>query len=78
MSTALVEREIERFLASPDPEVLCLRGENSDLLLAPYAEEMTRRGPRCRLVTIKGCGHTPSLNVPEQINLVADFLQKGF
>jgi pimeloyl-ACP methyl ester carboxylesterase len=57
-----------------DCEVLCLRGENSDLLLAPYAEEMTQRGPRCKLVTIKGCGHTPALNVPEQINLVANFL----
>jgi len=55
-------------------EILCLRGENSDLLLAPYAEEMTQRGPRCKLVTIKGCGHAPALNVPEQINLVAKFL----
>ena len=27
MSTALVEKEIERFLASPEPEVLCLRGK---------------------------------------------------
>jgi pimeloyl-ACP methyl ester carboxylesterase len=59
-------------------EVLCLRGENSDLLLAPYAEEMTQRGPRCQVVMIEGCGHTPSLNVPEQIGLIADFLTKGF
>jgi hypothetical protein len=27
MSTALVEKEIARFLASPEPEVLCLRGK---------------------------------------------------
>ena len=27
MSTSLVEKEIERFLASPEPEVLCLRGK---------------------------------------------------
>ena len=27
MSTALVRQEIERFLASPDPEVLCVRGK---------------------------------------------------
>jgi hypothetical protein len=27
MSAVLVEKEIERFLASPDPEVLCLRGK---------------------------------------------------
>ncbi|MGO9005227.1 MAG: alpha/beta fold hydrolase [Beijerinckiaceae bacterium] len=58
-------------------DVMCLRGEDSDLLLAPVAEEMTRRGPGCRLVTIKGCGHAPALNVPDQINLVADFLRNG-
>ena len=27
MSASLVEKEIERFLASPEPEVLCLRGK---------------------------------------------------
>jgi hypothetical protein len=27
MSAALIEKEIERFLASPEPEVLCLRGK---------------------------------------------------
>jgi len=58
-------------------EVMCLRGEKSDLLLAPDAEEMTRRGPGCKLVTIKGVGHAPALNVPEQINLIADFLKNG-
>jgi pimeloyl-ACP methyl ester carboxylesterase len=55
-------------------EVLCLRGENSDLLLPEDAQAMTRRGPRCELVTIPGCGHAPALNVPEQIALVARFL----
>ena len=58
-------------------DVMCLHGEESDLLLTPDAEEMTRRGPGCRLVTIKGCGHAPALNVPDQINLVADFLRNG-
>ena len=27
MSTALVEKEIERFLASAEPEVLCMQGK---------------------------------------------------
>jgi pimeloyl-ACP methyl ester carboxylesterase len=52
---------------------LCLRGAESDLLLAETAQEMTRRGPHCRLVTVPGVGHAPALNVPEQIGLVADF-----
>lgn len=57
-----------------DCELLCLRGAQSDVLLPETAEAMTRRGPWCRLVTIEGCGHTPALNVPEQIKLVVDFL----
>ncbi len=57
-----------------DVPTLCLRGESSDLLLADVAEEMTRRGPRARVVTIAGCGHAPALNVPDQLNLVERFL----
>lgn len=58
-----------------DCEVLCLRGADSDLLLRETAVEMTRRGPRCRLLEVAGCGHAPALNVPEQIEAVRDFLK---
>ena len=61
-----------RKLACP---MLCLRGENSDLLLRAAAERMPRENPRCRVVEIKGCGHAPALNVPDQIALVEDFLK---
>ena len=57
-----------------DVPTLCLRGENSDLLLAETAEEMRKRGPRAVVVTIPGCGHAPALNVPEQLGLVERFL----
>ena len=53
---------------------LCLRGETSDLLLPDVAEEMKRRGPKATVATIAGCGHAPALNVPDQLNLVARFL----
>ena len=53
---------------------LVLRGEDSDLLLAEVAREMTQRGPKARLVEIAGCGHAPALNVPGQLGLIADFL----
>jgi len=53
---------------------LLLRGEESDLLLPDVAAEMTRRGPRCRLEVIAGCGHAPALNVPQHYNLIAAFL----
>ncbi|MCB2003389.1 MAG: alpha/beta hydrolase, partial [Rhodoferax sp.] len=59
---------------SLDIPVLCLRGEDSDLLLADTAVQMAQRGPRARIETIAGCGHAPALNVPHQLALVADFL----
>jgi pimeloyl-ACP methyl ester carboxylesterase len=57
-----------------DIPVLCLRGADSDLLLADTAEAMRDRGPRALVVTIAGCGHAPALNVPEQLDLVSRFL----
>lgn len=59
---------------SLDIPVLCLRGAESDLLLAETAEEMRSRGPRAVVVTIPGCGHAPALNVPDQLALVERFL----
>jgi len=58
-----------------EARTLCLRGVESDLLLQPDADEMTRRGPRCRLEVLQGMGHAPALNVPEQIELVRGFLE---
>ncbi len=55
-------------------KTLCVRGESSDLLLPDVAAAMTRRGPRCRLEVIAGCGHAPALNVPAQYRLIAGFL----
>lgn len=55
---------------------LVLRGADSDLLSAETAAEMTRRGPRTRLVEIPGCGHAPALLDDSQITLVADWLAR--
>ncbi len=57
-----------------DIPVLCLRGADSDLLLADTAEAMRDRGPRALVVTIAGCGHAPALNVAHQLELVQRFL----
>ena len=59
---------------SLDIPVLCLRGAESDLLLAPTVEQMRQRGPRAVVVEIKGCGHAPALNTPEQFALIERFL----
>ncbi|MGM9515031.1 alpha/beta fold hydrolase [Roseateles sp. DB2] len=55
--------------------VLCLRGEDSDLLLPETAEAMRVRGPCAAVATIPGCGHAPALNVPAQLELVRRFLE---
>ncbi|MCS6765592.1 MAG: alpha/beta hydrolase [Candidatus Protistobacter heckmanni] len=57
--------------------VLCLRGENSDLLLPEVTEEMKVRGPRAEVVTLPGVGHAPALNTPEQFELVERFFARG-
>jgi pimeloyl-ACP methyl ester carboxylesterase len=56
---------------------LVLRGERSDLLSPATAKEMTRRGPKARLVEIPDIGHAPTLMHAEQIALVRDFLMEG-
>lgn len=57
-----------------DLPVLCLRGEDSDLLLRETTEAMRQRGPRAVVVEIAGCGHAPALNTPQQFALVERFL----
>lgn len=54
--------------------VLCLRGEESDLLLRATTDAMQVRGPRAKVVEIAGCGHAPALNTAHQLSLVSDFI----
>ncbi len=60
--------------------VLCLRGAESDLLLPETTAEMLSRGPGARglaqVVEIPGCGHAPALNVPDQLDRVAAFIDR--
>ncbi|WP_096697760.1 alpha/beta fold hydrolase [Polaromonas sp. AER18D-145] len=58
--------------------VLCLRGADSDLVLRDTTAEMLTRGPGAagltQVVEIEGCGHAPALNVPDQLERVAAFI----
>ncbi|HTS52871.1 MAG TPA: alpha/beta hydrolase [Burkholderiales bacterium] len=54
---------------------LVLRGKESDLLLRATAEEMTRRGPKARLVEFDHVGHAPALMAEDQIAVVREFLE---
>lgn len=58
---------------------LILRGEDSDLLHASTAREMTKRGEAAkkgwvRVVEVRECGHAPALMSDSQISLVEEFL----
>jgi pimeloyl-ACP methyl ester carboxylesterase len=55
-------------------DTLLLRGAQSDLLTPETAQEMTRRGPRARLLAFEGVGHAPTLIAPAQVEAVAAFL----
>ncbi len=63
-----------------DVPVLCLRGAESDLVPRETTDEMMRRGPGLkglmRVVEVEGCGHAPALNVPEQLDTVAAFIDE--
>jgi pimeloyl-ACP methyl ester carboxylesterase len=53
---------------------LVVRGKESDMLLAATAAEMSRRGPKAKVVEIAGCGHAPPLMDEDQIGIVKDWL----
>lgn len=53
---------------------LILRGETSDILDPETVNAMRSTNSRAEARTIEGVGHAPSLMVPDQIKLVADWL----
>lgn len=81
---------VQQFISHPDDyqiwdhydairvPVLCLRGAESDLVRRETTNEMLRRGPGAlglaQVVEIEGCGHAPALNVPDQLERVAAFM----
>ncbi|MCE2681162.1 MAG: alpha/beta hydrolase [Burkholderiales bacterium] len=58
-------------------DTLLIRGEHSDLLSVETATQMTQRGPKAKLVELKGIGHAPTFMQPDQIALVERFIMEG-
>ena len=60
--------------------MLCLRGEHSDLVLRETTTRMLARGPGARglvsVIEVAGCGHAPALNVAQQWDWVAAFIEQ--
>jgi cobalt-zinc-cadmium efflux system protein len=53
--------------------ILIVRGGDSDLLSSVTVDEMLRRNPHARSITIPGVGHAPAFLKSEQIALAAEF-----
>jgi pimeloyl-ACP methyl ester carboxylesterase len=53
---------------------LIVRGAESDLLTLETAQEMTRHGPKAKLVQVPGVGHAPVFSDDDQIGLLQTFL----
>ena len=49
---------------------------NSSILDKKTAEMMTKRGPKAKLVEIKGCGHAPSLMTDDQVSVIVNWLKE--
>lgn len=60
-----------------DVPTMLLRGAYSDLVTPELAEEMKTRGPKAEVHEIPGCGHAPALNVPEQLDIIDEFLSRA-
>jgi pimeloyl-ACP methyl ester carboxylesterase len=56
---------------------LLIRGEHSDVVSRETVAQMARRGPKAKVVELKGVGHAPTLLHPAQIAIVRDFLLEG-
>lgn len=55
-------------------KTLLIRGEHSDVLPRSVADQMVHRGPRPALVTVRGCGHAPTLADQRQSDLLREFV----
>lgn len=64
-----------------DLPVLCLRGQDSDLVLPETVHAMRSRGPGARgqlqVIEVPGCGHAPALNVPEHLDPITAFIEQA-
>jgi len=57
--------------------LLVIRGANSRLLSSATLEEMARRHPLCKTVTVEGQGHAPLLETGDLPAIIAAFLDRA-
>lgn len=67
---------LESYWQSIRCPILVLRGEESDFLLPEIITKMLYFQPNTKIKTIPCCGHPPSLMVPEQIQIIEEWLKE--
>jgi pimeloyl-ACP methyl ester carboxylesterase len=70
----LVHFNLWRYWEKITCPVLILRGTESDFLTRELLEKMQHRLPHAKIIEFAGVGHTPTLNAPEQIEPVVEWL----
>lgn len=70
----LVHTNLWRYWDRITCPVLILRGTTSDFLTPFLLERMLRRLPHAEVIEFEGVGHTPTLNAPDQIDPVDEWL----
>jgi pimeloyl-ACP methyl ester carboxylesterase len=70
----LIHANLWRFWDRIRCPVLILRGTDSDFLTPFLLERMLRRLPHAEVIEFEGVGHTPTLNAPDQIDPVQEWL----
>jgi pimeloyl-ACP methyl ester carboxylesterase len=68
------EAQLWQLFDSIQAKTLLVRGAESDLLSRKTALDMTRRGPKARLVEFAGVGHAPTFVANDQVAAAASFL----
>jgi pimeloyl-ACP methyl ester carboxylesterase len=71
---ALADVDLSAYWDAITCPALILRGAESDLLLRETAVEMTRRGPKAKLIEFAGTGHAPMLMKEPEARVVREFL----
>ncbi len=56
--------------------ILCIRGENSDVLSEKTVEAMVKRHPMFEAITVNGQGHAPLLRDKPTLERIAAFIQR--
>lgn len=56
--------------------ILILRGKDSDFLTGSLLRKMLDRLPQAEAIEFDGVGHTPTLNAPEQIDPILDWMDR--